>query len=290
MREITFEPTSVTSYTVYEFGEGDGPGVSITAAVHGDEQTAVHASFLLVKAIESRNVRGRVKIIPVCNPAAFRNRTRWSPFDGLDLNRIFPGSAEGSPTEQLAQSLWQQTRGFGHMIDLHCCGVGGSTYTLALYEEYPHLRKAAEALGIPVVVQSGGTSGQLFVESCRTGQDALIIELPGGQPGGTIDLQAAEDCCQAVLRYLIHLGVLEGEASRPPVRFYGKISTLCAPRPGLFLPRAKPGSHCVQGEVLGTLEEAPVTAPFDGVITTLRQASYCFAGERLAGVAPLEKN
>jgi predicted deacylase len=233
---------------------------------------------------------GRVKIIPICNPAVFRSKTRWSPFDGLDLNRVFPGCAEGSPTEQLAQSLWQQTRGSAHIIDLHCCGAGGSTYTLALYEEYSHLRTAAEALGLPVVIQSGGTSGQLFVESCRTGQDALIIELPGGQPGGTIDLQAAEDCRQAVIRYLIHLGVLEGAASRLPVHFYGKIATLCAPRPGLFLPGATPGSRCVQGEILGTLEEAPVTAPFDGVITTLRQASYCFAGERLAGVAPLEKN
>jgi predicted deacylase len=289
MREVHFEQTSVSSFAVYEFGSDHGPSVAITAGVHGDEQTAIHAAFLLRKALGEQIVHGRVKLIPICNPAAYRNRSRRSPFDHLDMNRIFPGSAQGSPSMQLADALWRETRDAQYIIDLHCCGMGGSTYTLAQYEQYPDLRELAEALGIPIVIQSGGTSGQLFVESCKTGQKALIIELPGGQPGGTIDVTAAEQCCKTIIGYLCYLGILEKKPQLLPVIFYGKITDISAPHPGLFMPVATPGSESREGECLGTFDGVPVTAPFDGVITTVSPARYCFAGERMAGVASLKK-
>lgn len=191
---------------------------------------------------------------------------------------------------QLADRLWKETRDVEFLVDIHCCGVDGSTYTLALYEQYPEMKELAEALGIPVVIQSGGQAGQLFVESCHTGQKALIIELPGGQPGGVINAKAAEECCEALNRYLIRLGVLEGELHQSQVTFYGRINTLLAPHPGLFLPLATAGARCDKGHLLGTFEGHPVIAPFSGVITNLSQARYCFAGERMAGVAPFEKD
>lgn len=292
MREVNFELTSVTSFSVYEFGNGNGPRVAVTAAVHGDEQTAVHAAFLLMKALEKLTINGFVKVIPICNPASFRSRTRVSPFDGLDMNRIFPGSAEGSPTMQLAHTLWQETRDAEYLIDLHCIGAGGTTYTLALYKEYPELRELAHALSLPIVIHSSGVRGQLFVESCQTGQKALIIELPAGQPGGTIDLPAAEECCQAILRCLHHLGLLAcGAHNSPgsPVTFYAQIRTLTAPRSGLFLPQATAGLTCEEGQLLGTFEGSPVIAPFTGVITAVSPPRYCFAGESLVDVAPSQK-
>ncbi|MGC5326901.1 succinylglutamate desuccinylase/aspartoacylase family protein [Brevibacillus sp. SYSU BS000544] len=292
MREVTFEQTSVTSFSVYEFGNGKGPRIAVTAAVHGDEQTAIHAAMLLIKQLENQTINGFVKIIPICNPASFRNRTRVSPFDRIDMNRIFPGSAEGSPTMQLAHAIWQETRDVDYLVDLHCIGAGGTSYTLALYREYPELRELAHALSLPIVIQSSGVRGQLFVESCRSDQKALIIELPAGQPGGTIDVPAAEECCQAILRYLKHLGLLASDfpvSPDSPVTFYAEITSLTAPRPGLFLPIASAGSSCAEGELLGTFDGSAVTAPFAGVITSVSPPRYCFAGENLADVAPVER-
>ncbi|MGD8188940.1 succinylglutamate desuccinylase/aspartoacylase family protein [Brevibacillus ginsengisoli] len=291
MREVNFEQTSMTSFSVYEFGNGNGPRVAVTAAVHGDEQTAVHAAMLLMRVLEKLTINGIVKVIPICNPASFRMRARVSPFDGLDMNRIFPGSAKGSPTMQLAHELWRETRDAEFLIDLHCIGAGGTTYTLALYKEYPEMRDLAQVLSLPIVIQSSGVRGQLFVEACQAGQKALIIELPGGQPGGTIDLPAAEECCQAILRYLHHLGLLAVAAHRSPgspVTFYGEISTLTAPRPGLFLPTATADLPCKEGELLGTFEGSPIIAPFTGVITAVRPPRYCISGESLVEVAPAD--
>ncbi|MFE1625118.1 succinylglutamate desuccinylase/aspartoacylase family protein [Brevibacillus reuszeri] len=290
MREVIFEQTSVTSFTVHEFGNGNGPSVTVTAAVHGDEQTAVHAAMLLMKELELLTINGRVKVIPICNPASFRNRTRVSPFDGIDMNRIFPGSAEGSPTMQLAHALWLETRDAEYLIDLHCIGAGGTTYTLALYKEYPEIRELAESLSLPIVIQSSGVRGQLFVESCQAGQKALIIELPAGQPGGIIDIPAAEECCRAIIRSLRHLGLVNAASLGSSVVFYDEITILTAPHPGLFIPEATAGETCAEGDLLGTFDGNPVIAPFSGVITTVSPPRYCFAGESLAGIAPLEKS
>lgn len=289
MRQVTFEPTSVTAFDVYEFGDGQGPTVLVTAGVHGDEQTAIHTARLLLERLAEQPVHGRVKVIPVVNPASYRNRTRRSPFDQLDMNRIFPGNPSGSPTMQLAARLWAEAQGVDYLVDLHCAGSGSAPYTLALYEEFPAMRQLAQTLGIPVVIQSGGARGQLFTEACHAGQKALIIELPGGQPGGCIDLPAATMARQGVENLLRSLDVLEGDSSsaRAEVTFYGKIHTLEAPGPGLFLPVVTAGSVVDEGTVLGSIEGAPVRAPFAGVAINVSLPRYCFAGERMIGIAPL---
>lgn len=288
MRQVTFEPTSVTAFDLFEFGFGDGPNVLITAAVHGDEQTATHAARLLMKALESQPVHGRVRVIPVCNPASYRNRSRRSPFDQIDMNRIFPGSPTGSPTMQLADRLWAEAQSADYIVDLHCAGWGSTPYTLAVYEEFPAVSEIAEALGIPVVIQSGGTRGQLFVESCHAGKKALIIELPGGQPGGAIHLEAAALAERAMINLLRTLKVLDGAPTQSEVTFYGRIQEIVAPGHGLFLPAAQPGARVEEGRVLGSFEGAPVRAPHAGVVTSVSLPRYCFAGEWLAGVAPVK--
>ncbi|MFO7172163.1 MAG: succinylglutamate desuccinylase/aspartoacylase family protein [Bacillota bacterium] len=290
MRQVTFEPTSVTAFDLYEFGDGRGPVVMITAGIHGDEQTAIHAARLLVQRLGEEPVHGKVKVVPVANPASFRNRTRTSPFDQLDLNRVFPGSPAGSQTLQLAHRLWEEAQEAEYIVDLHCAGWGSVPYTLALYQEFPAMREVAIALGIPVVVQSNGTRGQLFVEACHAGRKALIIELPGGQPGGFVDVAAAQMACEAVQNLLRFIGVLEGEPTRSDVVFYGRIQVLEAPGPGLFLPSVRPGAVVDEGTVLGHFEGEPVRAPFAGVAVSVSLPRYCFAGERMVGIAPLVRN
>lgn len=287
MRQVVFEPTSVTALDVFEFGDGNGPRVLITAGIHGDEQTGIHTARLLMQALEAQPVHGLVRVIPVCNPAAYRHRTRRSPFDELDMNRIFPGRPANSPTMQLAERLWAEAQDVDYIVDLHCAGWGSAPYTLAVYEQFPEMREVAQALGIPIVIQSGGTRGQLFVEACHAGKKALIIELPGGQPGGTIHLEAAALAEKAVANLLRTLKVLEGAPAVADVTFYGKIREVAAPAPGLFLPAVAPGARVAEGTVLGSFEGKEVRAPHSGVVTSISLARYCFAGEWLAGVAPI---
>ncbi len=75
-----------------------GPTALIQAGIHGDEVAGVHAlQELLEEGLEP--VRGRLLVVPVMNPAAYRARQRVAP-GGLDLNRCFPGDPEAPEVER----------------------------------------------------------------------------------------------------------------------------------------------------------------------------------------------
>lgn len=269
------------------FGEG-APQVFFTGGIHGGEATGIYVAEKVVAFLEQNELlKGSVKVLPIANPAAFRRLQRTSPYDELDLNRIFPGQEESAPSLALANLLWQEAQDANYIVDLHCCGVWGASYTLAVYEEHDYAKELAAMLAIPTVIQSGGSRGQLFVEACDAGIPAVIIELPGGGQGGVIDLDAAEACYQALLNLLRQLGMIAGEAVKPKPSFYGKLQPVMAKVVGPFLPQIDPGDTFEQGEVLGTIGETAVLAPFAGVATMVRPACYVFKGTPLANVAPL---
>jgi predicted deacylase len=82
---------------VFQGGEA-GPVAIVQAGIHGDEIAGVHAlSEWLEEGIAVR--RGRLLVIPVMNPPAYRSRTRMAP-GGLDLNRQFPGDADAPEREK----------------------------------------------------------------------------------------------------------------------------------------------------------------------------------------------
>jgi predicted deacylase len=96
------------SLHVFE-AEQPGPTALIQAGIHGDEVAGVHAlQELLEEGL--RPDRGRLLVVPVMNPPAYRARQRACP-DGLDLNRQFPGDPEGVRYEQrLAATFMQLVR------------------------------------------------------------------------------------------------------------------------------------------------------------------------------------
>ena len=75
-----------------------GPTVVVQAGIHGDEVAGVHAVEQLLEEGYAPN-RGRLLLIPVMNPPAYRARERRAP-GGLDLNRCFPGDAQSPERER----------------------------------------------------------------------------------------------------------------------------------------------------------------------------------------------
>jgi hypothetical protein len=75
-----------------------GPTAIIQAGIHGDEVAGVHALAEMLED-EIRPTHGRLIVVPVMNPGAYRARKRARP-DGLDLNRCFPGDASAAEPER----------------------------------------------------------------------------------------------------------------------------------------------------------------------------------------------
>ncbi len=122
-----------------------GPVVVVTANVHGDETTGVGAVLRLIPLLDATLTHGTVHLYPSLNPEALERRARKVPDDDLDLNRLFPGDAEGSPAERLAHAAWTDiaARHPDLVIDLHADAPGALPY--ALLDRAVHLKGQARA-------------------------------------------------------------------------------------------------------------------------------------------------
>ena len=276
----------------YHARGGNGPKIVITGAIHGNEQTGSYAAELCWEKLKEEKLLGEITIYPLCNLEAAKRRERGAAIDNLDLNRTFPGKADGSYSEQLAHHIYALTSEAEHILDLHCCGVYGSTYTLCWYSRYDFAREHCRALGVPVVIHTKGTRGQLFIESCeKRGQKALIVELPGGQPSGIIDLPAAELMASRIINYLKFIGVIEGQAVlSDEVKFYGTIDennkSACD---GFCESAVKPGSFVKKGEAMAYVNGKAFVAPYDAVVITAPPMRYIFENDEIVNFAPLEE-
>mgnify|MGYP006274648413 FL=1 len=271
----------------FRYNGGEGPTVLFTAGLHGDEATGIYVAHKLIEYLDQNPLeRGTVKILPVANQTAFRRMKRTSPYDKEDMNRIFPGNKEVGPTKTIAHYIWEEAEETDYIVDLHCCGVRGSSYTLTVWQEYGFAKELAEMIDIPQIVQSGGTRGQLFTEACAHDIPAVIIELPGGGERGVIDIEAGNKCYQALLNMLRQLEMLAGEGYQPDPLFCDQLELVVTDRNGAFVPLVEPGQLVEEGTTLGRIGEKEYTAPKDGVVIKVRDHSFLFKGTFLALIAP----
>lgn len=277
----------------YDHGTA-GPSIVITAGIHGNEQTGSYTADLVHAYLSAHpeELTGRVTIFPVCNPTAFRARQRPAPEDNLDLNRVFPGDRAGSHSLVLASRIWELTAGFDYVLDLHCCGLYGHTYTMAWYTRYEDSADLCRALGVDTVIHTRGTWGQYYLECCELrGQKGLLIEMGGGQPSAVVHTDTAKACAEKVLNYLRCIGVLSGEGVRSDVTFCGFIDRdLKLREDGLCQTLVRPGQRCRAGETLVLINGKPFPAPYDCVVLSAPPDRYVFSGDypvRIAPTAPL---
>lgn len=276
----------------YDHGTA-GPSIVITAGIHGNEQTGSYTADLVHEYLSAHpeEVTGRVTIFPVCNPTAFRARQRPAPEDGLDLNRIFPGDKNGSHSQQLAAQIWDLTAGYEYVLDLHCCGLYGHTYTMCWYSRYAYAKDLCRALGVDTVIHTRGTWGQYYLECCELRQQkGLLIEMGGGQPGGVIHTDTAKACAEKVLNYLRCIGVLSGAGVKTDVTFCGFIDRkVQVKEDGVCMTQVRLGQRCKAGELLALVNGKPFPAPYDCVVTSAQPDRYIFAGDNPVRVAPTEE-
>lgn len=151
----TFIPISVVA------GEKDGPAVLMTAGVHGFEFSPILAADRLAREVLPSELAGTLIIVRVTHVPAFEERVPYvNPFDRKNLNRSFPGSAEGTQTERIAHLLSSVIIPAADFVfDVH--GGDGAEWLEAfvgvyggpLASKYETALGAAQAMGFPTIVR-----------------------------------------------------------------------------------------------------------------------------------------
>ncbi len=203
-------------------GRRPGPTVCITAGIHGAEYVGIEAAIRTVQVLDPQRLRGTVVVVPITNPPAFAARAIYvCPLDGKNLNRVFPGAPEGTPSERIAHAVFTAAIARADAyIDLHGGDLNEALLPFTLYhggaapEVAARARAMAEAFGIRHIVD-GVVDGAAYAAAAAAGIPAILPEA-GGQ--GVLDPAMVRVHIRGVANVLKHLGVLRGRSApvRPP--------------------------------------------------------------------------
>jgi uncharacterized protein len=266
-------------------GSEDGPLLTVISGVHGCEYASMEGVRRWTRSLESRELRGRVRAVPVLNLHAFQQRTPFVvPDDGKNLNRCFPGDPDGTLADRLAYAAFTQLiTGSDAYIDAHCGDMVEALEPFALYNgggaQEDGARDIALAYGLPYVIRQDPSPSADRPVSGTSSSAAAAIGIPAitaesGECGLVQEEAVARHVrgLDGVLDVLGIAGLPAGSAATPEPTYLSRFVWMYTERGGWWSPTVKPGDHVTEGQVIGTVSTLDgseilktITAPSDGV-------------------------
>jgi predicted deacylase len=276
-------------------GARPGPVLALTAGVHGQEYTSILALQRVLKTIDPKLVSGTLILVHVANMPSFLGRTiYYSPADGKNLNRVFPGKPDGTLSERIAHAITREViERATHVLDLHC-GDGNESlrpYSYWITTGKPEVaeegRKLALAFGMDHIVvdrerpADPAASVYLSNTGVTRGKPALTTESGGMALTDEESIARIERGIAGVMR---HLGMrADGPAPVAHPVMIERSEVLRSSTTGIFYPAVERGDTVAQGTLIGWVTD------FHG--RTVEEIRSPYAGEILyvIGTPPISK-
>jgi predicted deacylase len=255
----SYPDAPLTSAVMVATGLKDGPTLWVQAGIHGPEVVGQLAIARFLRSLDLTKLCGRIACLMVANPLGFRGYNRLTPQDGMNLNRVYPGKADGTVSEQLAHRLLELSLQTGDvMLDLHS---GGDLTITPFYVIYrtgfgdASMRSAALSKCVGSRLQWGSNEswldGAAFASFTQRGKPALIVESGGGARVREEDLTNLQIALQGICQALEMLPGIPPVAH--DVRYGGNAVHLKAQSGGFWHASVEPGQDIVKGEELGRI-------------------------------------
>ena len=285
-------------------GAAPGPVLALIAGTHGSEYTSILALQRLRRELEPARMRGAAILVHMANPPAFYGRRVYYGPDGKNLNRVYPGRADGTVSERMAHAITGEVIDrCTHLADMHCGDgneslrpytywiVGGDTAVDA------QSRDLALAYGLDHILIDRGRprdpAASLFTANTAITRGKPAITPESGGLGATDEPSVAAHAAGA-RSLLAHLGILDGPSARVahPV-WIDRAEVLRAPVTGVWHPVVEKMQSVATGRLLGRLTDPfgtvlhEVRAPFAGEVVYVVATPPVSAGEPLCEIGHL---
>jgi uncharacterized protein len=229
----SFEVDGVKIPLVLASGKSDGPMLVIHCAQHAAEYSGSAMIGPLLRSLDLSQLHGTVAIVPVCNipfivrtrePEAYAEQAAsLRAAEGTprtNINRCWPGVADGTWNERLAYTLSQGL--FAHadaVLDYHSCRMCDPNFTSYVVSS-PESRAIALAFGLVAIDEmpvEGHFPGQLHRRiPIEMGVPAVMVEMA---PTATvIQWHRIEESLAGAMNVLKYLGMIDGRPNVPPVQ------------------------------------------------------------------------
>jgi len=274
-------------------GVGDGPCFWVNGAIHGDEPEGPLACQIALREVDPAKLSGTLVMVPVVNVPAFEAAQRGNPLDtfSYDMNRIYPGRANGYLSERVAAA---HAAAMGPLADfeisIHSGGAHSFLDKSIFVDETPESVELATAMGPGwgCIMSNFNPSGSPMAYLKKLGKVGITVEL-GGRSATSPEAFAhiGRELANSILNILRHYKMYPGKAEYPSPRYKGQQEALLAPASGIYIP--EPGVKfltmmpkgtriarifSIFGDTLGE-----IVAPADGMFFGLRALPNVTTGD-----------
>jgi predicted deacylase len=287
--------------SVYK-GSKPGPVLALTAGIHGYE----YPPILALQRLQVNKLAGTLIVVHVANIPSFLGRTVYfSPLDGKNLNRVFPGRKDGTPSEQIAHAITTEVIDkCDYLLDLHC-GDGNEWLRPYVYQTvtgHPAFDSRIEELvahcGFDhIVIDRARPKDPMASLYCSNtaitrGKPAMTVE-----SGflGTTDEKSTRAIVSGVENVMRYLKMIDGKPKKIKPVYLDPAEVLNSPATGILYPHVKPDQMVKKGAVLAHITDffgkkiAEVKAPFAGVVLYVVATPPITKGQPVACVGRIRR-
>jgi predicted deacylase len=286
-------------------GARPGPTLAVVAGAHGTEYASIVALEKLGQSTNAADLSGALIIVPLINLASFAQKVpHLNPVDGKNMNRMYPGKADGTQTERASWAIARQViEKCDYLIDLH---GGDLDENLRRYSYWPQTGKSqldstsrgmALAFGLDhIIIQKnlapavpGATSISRFAED--SGKPTIIAEAGHAGTTDAADIDALVRGCDSVMRQLKMLPGAPAPVEHPV--WIGPLTTVKSEQDGIFYPLVVPEAYVAQGMRIGYVTDyfgnklADVTTPISGIVTYICSVPSMKKGDTVANIGEI---
>ncbi|ALM49370.1 succinylglutamate desuccinylase [Flavobacterium psychrophilum] len=294
-RTITMEIARLHTMTklkipiIVERSKLAGPTVLFSAGLHGDEINGIEIVRQMIARKINKPKRGTIICIPVINIFGFVNQSREFP-DGRDLNRVFPGSKNGSLASRFAYYLLKEViPNVDYCIDFHAGGASRfNAPQIRIVPNNPELKELSDVFNAPFTLYSKNITGSFRSACGKLGVKMLLFE---GGKSLDINNNITQEGIQGAKRFLEHFDMLNPQKKAPVANnnsiYIDKSGWVRARFSGLFQHRAIAGDFVTKGDVIALITdpfgkvEHKVKAPNSGYIINANDAPIVYQGDAI---------
>lgn len=253
-------------------GKSDFPILGVTAALHGNELNGIPVIQRLFSEIDVKELNGVIIGIPVVNiPSYVRKKRRFN--DGVDLNHIMPGKADGSISQVYGFRLIDKiVQHFDYLLDLHTASQGRiNSYYIRADMKHPVTRKMALIQNAQIIVHNPPSDGTL--RGAAEGMNIPAITLEVGNPN-TFQKKMIKSGVEGVHNILAYLEMTDDQIEEPetPVVICKRSYWIYTQKGGLLTVHSKLLDQLKKGDLIATTRDVfgniveEYHAPEDGIV------------------------
>jgi hypothetical protein len=296
------EPGTTIPFTIIN-GAKPGPVLALTAGVHGAEYPPILALQRARSTIDPKTLAGTVILVHVANMPSYLKRTiYYSPVDGQNLNRVFPGKADGTLSERIAAALTTKIIARADfVVDLHAGDANESLrpYSYWMTNGTPAVaeqsRQLALAFGLDHIVidrsrpADPAASVYLSNTAITRGKPAVTIESGALGMSDEESIARIERGIAGVMRHL-KMRATGPDPVAAPV-WLGRSQVVVSPATGIFYSLVERGRTVAEGTPLGHVTDffgttlTDIRAPFAGEVLYVIGTPAINKGEPVAFIA-----